>query len=132
MYSSCILRSSAGNKLAEQVQTLLISHCHLGSNWFKNNDLSLGTNWLPSSLLHYKNCSLWFFSLSLTQTSLGDCCQGMRKKNYLGIKIKHISLCLCHLLWFFWDNLSLHFFSLGVEYPLLVSDHLFTVHMIID
>lgn len=99
--------------------------------------LSLGTNWLPSSWLHYKNCSLWFLSLCaiiFNTDQFGRLLSGNEKKKIsLELKSKHISsLCLCHLLWFFWDNSSLHFFSLGVEYCLLVSDHLFTVRIIIN
>ena len=122
------------------VVIVMIRWLVLESSWFKNDVLlSLATNWLPSSLLHYKNCSFWFLSfcaITFNSDQFGRLFSGNeRKKLSLELKSKHISsLCLWHLLWFFWDNLRLHFFSLGVEYHLLLPDPILlgihTAHMI--
>lgn len=53
--------------------------------------LSLGTNWLPSLLLRYKNCSLWFLSfraIIFNTDQFGRLFSGNEIKNLLGTEIK--------------------------------------------
>lgn len=130
-------RETKLSEWAQKHRTAVIIWCRIDSGI--SFLLSLETSWPLCSLLRYKKCSLWFFlfcAITFNADQLGRLfSENEREKLPLELKSKHMSLLpVWHWLWFFWDNLSLHFFSPSVEYPLLLSDHLMfdvhTIHMI--
>lgn len=118
-YSSCILRSLAGNKTFRmnsahtyQPLSFAVKSIQGWLSYFPWEQIGFLVLCFVIKIVLSDFCL--FVLLFLTQTNLGDCFQKRRKKICLELKSKHVPLCLWHLLWLFWDNLTLDFLALGV------------------